>query len=128
MKSIGGKAESGKRKRAGEMSDEYISLPFLALHTRRTNILILEREASDDAETNTFNSDANGTEASDDEAPTAKKTKTNNNAANGKGTNKNKNKTKALVKVENEEEAENKTIHDKGYENAFGGDGVDDFA
>ncbi|KAL9073461.1 MAG: hypothetical protein Q9161_002882 [Pseudevernia consocians] len=98
-KANGTKGGAGKRKRGGGMGDG---------------------EASDDLEPNGFKSEDNGSDVSDDETP-KKKTKV-NSAATAKG----KGKYKSPVKVE-DEEAENKTIHDKGYENAFGGgdDGTD---
>ena len=103
------------------MSDEFVSLPS-SNFSHNTNIL--KREASDDTEADVFKSADNGTDASDDEEAPAKKSKT-NSAANSKGKTMSKTSgkstNKSSVKVEDEEE-ENKTIHDKGYENAFGGD------
>ena len=93
--------------------------PVRALPTHNINIFN-KREPSDDAETDTFKSEDNGTNASDDEEAPVKKAKTNTSAANSKGKTKNKNKNKGSIKVE-DEEVENKTIDDKGYENAFGG-------
>ncbi len=69
---------------------------------------------SDGSEPDGFNSSNNDTDASDDDETPKKKAKV-NSAAAAKG------KSKAPVKLE-DEETENKTIHDKGYENAFGGE------
>lgn len=78
------------------------------------------REASDDSEAEGFKSDNNGTDVSDDETPKKKAKVTgmvkgkSKHKVNVKGNVKNT----RTVKMEDVEE-ENKTIHDKGYENPF---------
>lgn len=95
-KTNGTKGGAGKRKRGGRMGDE---------------------DANDDSEAEGFKSDNNGIDDSDDDTPKKK--------AKVIGMVKSKGKDKRALKMEDVEE-ENKTIHDKGYENPYDEDDNED--